>query len=472
MQVSIVSLLALIHLVIGANLLHAQGTAFTYQGRLNDGAGPANGNYDFRFRLASDPLANNYVGGNVFTSAVPISNGLFIATLDFAGAFNGSNYWLEVAVRTNGGVAYTTLSPLQPLTPAPHRRLRRGREQCARRHPERRVERKLFWGGDIQQSGKHFQRRIQRQRRRVDEPECRDARRRGRERLWKTAGNNGTTPGANFLGTTDNQPLELRVNGRRASRLEPTTDVGTTRSNMVNVVNGSAVNVVAAGVRGATISGGGAGFYDGFSYTNSVAADLGTIAGGAGNILQVFFRRVEHRRRQPQQDSRLYNATIAGGVDNTIQGSALSAAIAGGQANQIETNALASTIGGGSQNTIQTLAYLANVGGYNSTIAGGLGNIIGSPYATIGGGGYNTIGTNSNTGVISGGYGNTIANHSWDVTIGGGSYPPSERMPSTQPLAADRPTRLETTHSPQRSRVVCRIRFGPTPFTPPLAAAR
>ena len=29
----------------------AQGTGFTYQGRLNDGANPVNGNYDLRFSL-------------------------------------------------------------------------------------------------------------------------------------------------------------------------------------------------------------------------------------------------------------------------------------------------------------------------------------------------------------------------------------------------------------------------------------
>ncbi len=39
--------------------------------------------------------------------------------------------------------------------------------------------------------------------------------------LWKLGGNAGTTPGANFLGTTDNQALELKVNGQRALRIEP-----------------------------------------------------------------------------------------------------------------------------------------------------------------------------------------------------------------------------------------------------------
>src|SRR5436305_3176677 len=81
----------------------AQGTAFTYQGRLNDTASAANGNYDFRFRLASDALANNYIGGNVFTNGVRVSSGLFTVTLDFGvGIFTGSNLWLEVDVRTNG----------------------------------------------------------------------------------------------------------------------------------------------------------------------------------------------------------------------------------------------------------------------------------------------------------------------------------------------------------------------------------
>src|SRR5262249_10813567 len=34
--------------------------------------------------------------------------------------------------------------------------------------------------------------------------------------FWKTGGNAGTTAGTNFLGTTDNQALEFKVNGQRA----------------------------------------------------------------------------------------------------------------------------------------------------------------------------------------------------------------------------------------------------------------
>src|SRR5260370_42318481 len=75
----------------------AQNTAFTYQGRLDSGGVPASGLYDFRFRLASDPFANNYVDGSVLTNGVPVTNGLFTVAIDFgAGIFNGSNFWLEL----------------------------------------------------------------------------------------------------------------------------------------------------------------------------------------------------------------------------------------------------------------------------------------------------------------------------------------------------------------------------------------
>jgi hypothetical protein len=83
---------------------HAQGTAFTYNGRLNDSGNPANGIYDLQFTIY-DAVTNGNIFGVVTNSATGITNGLFTATLDFGGVFNGSNYWLEVAVQTNGGSA-------------------------------------------------------------------------------------------------------------------------------------------------------------------------------------------------------------------------------------------------------------------------------------------------------------------------------------------------------------------------------
>ena len=45
----------------------AQGTAFTYQGRLNDGANPANGRFDVRVALY-DALTVGVQQGNLLTN--------------------------------------------------------------------------------------------------------------------------------------------------------------------------------------------------------------------------------------------------------------------------------------------------------------------------------------------------------------------------------------------------------------------
>ena len=107
-------------LLAGMNYAAAQGTAFTYQGRINDGGNPANGSYDFRFRLAYDALGSSYAGVPFQTNGVPVSNGQFVTAVDFGGIFTGSNYWLEVDVRTNGESGFTSLSPLQAITPTPY----------------------------------------------------------------------------------------------------------------------------------------------------------------------------------------------------------------------------------------------------------------------------------------------------------------------------------------------------------------
>jgi hypothetical protein len=98
----------------------AQGTGFTYQGQLKDGATPANGAYNLKFTLFDALTAGNQVGISVTDSPVALSNGLFTVSLDFGANFPGANRWLEIGVRTNGGSAYATLTPRQPLTPTPY----------------------------------------------------------------------------------------------------------------------------------------------------------------------------------------------------------------------------------------------------------------------------------------------------------------------------------------------------------------
>jgi hypothetical protein len=97
----------------------AQGTAFTYQGKLNISGTPANGSYDLRFAVC-DAVTNGNVTSVLTNTATGVSNGLFMVTLDFGNVFNGSNYWLEIAAQTNGGATFSTLSPRQPITPTPY----------------------------------------------------------------------------------------------------------------------------------------------------------------------------------------------------------------------------------------------------------------------------------------------------------------------------------------------------------------
>lgn len=121
MKEGIIALLALTSLLGAANSLHAQGTAFTYQGRLQDGTNHATGTYDFTFTIWTNASGPSQVGNTVTNIATGVSNGLFTATMDFGGGvFDGNPRWLEIGVRTNGGGVFTTLSPRQALTAAPY----------------------------------------------------------------------------------------------------------------------------------------------------------------------------------------------------------------------------------------------------------------------------------------------------------------------------------------------------------------
>ena len=343
-----------------------QNSAFTYQGRLDNGGVPTSGLYDFRFRLASDPFANNYVDGSVLTNGVPVTNGLFTVTIDFgATVFNGSNYWLEVDVRTNGGGLYATLNPLQPLTPAPYALFANAANTASNLTGA--LPSSLLSGAygnavTLSNPSNSFSGSYAGDGGSLTNITATTVGGLAPAAIWNLNGN-VVAPGQ-FLGSTNNQPLELRVNGLRGLQLIASPN-GAFQSNVINVINGSPANFVAPGVTAATIGGGGAQFYGGAIPSNSIASSIGTVAGGVGNTIQL-------------------NASVA-------------------------------TIGGGQLNTIQSNSF-------NTTIAGGYGNVIGSAYATIGGGAYHTVGTNSNSGTISGGYNHTIGNNSFDGAIGGGSY--------------------------------------------------
>jgi hypothetical protein len=143
---------------------------------------------------------------------------------------------------------------------------------------------------------------------------------------WHLTGNAGTTPGTNFLGTTDNQALELMVNGERALRLEPLSFAATWGP---NVIGGFSGNFVTGGRVGATIGGGGQ-----TGLVNRVTGDFGTVGGGWNN------------------EAAGYAAVVIGGRGNTASG------------NQ-------ATLGAGQDNT---------AGGDFSTVPGGLNNSASGSY--------------------------------------------------------------------------------------------
>src|ERR1035437_3743854 len=115
--------LLLLTLVSQVATAHAQGTAFTYQGRLNSSGSPANGSYDLAFRLFATNTTGVAIAAPVTNNATVVTNGLFTTTLDFgAGVFTGGSNWLEIAVSTNGANSFAILTPRQQVTPTPYAR--------------------------------------------------------------------------------------------------------------------------------------------------------------------------------------------------------------------------------------------------------------------------------------------------------------------------------------------------------------
>jgi trimeric autotransporter adhesin len=99
----------------------AQGTAFTYQGQLQNTNGPVHGTYNFSFNLFNTNINGTAIAGSVTVSGVVITNGLFTVALDFGSSvWNGQTNWLQIAVETNGASSFTNLSPRQQLTPTPY----------------------------------------------------------------------------------------------------------------------------------------------------------------------------------------------------------------------------------------------------------------------------------------------------------------------------------------------------------------
>lgn len=220
--------------------------------------------------------------------------------------------------------------------------------------------------------------------------------------LWLAAGNTGTAPGAHFLGTTDNQPLEVKVNGSRALRLEPTT------SGAPNVLAGSPRNEISAGVVGATIGGGGAVSHSGTAITNKIQSNFGVISGGGGNGI---LAAADY-------------ASIGGGYLNVISNSALYGVVGGGYANAVGSNA--ATVAGGFLNLAS--GFESAVGGGEGNVANGTASFVGGGVTNVAGGFESVVGGGERNGAfgtnnfIGGGYLNGTTNLAAAIAGGYGNY--------------------------------------------------
>ncbi|HTQ49161.1 MAG TPA: hypothetical protein VMJ12_00525 [Candidatus Acidoferrales bacterium] len=288
----------------------AQGTAFTYQGQLLSTNGPAHGLYDFTFALYNASSGGSQAGSTIQTNGVFVTNGLFVATMDFgAGIFNGTAYWLQIGVRTNAAASFTALSGRQQLTPTPYAIYAEGANAAglAGTIPTGNLSGTYGSSLTLNNAGNIF-----------------DGNGSGltgvnaatlgglnANGFWKTTGNGGTSAGVNFLGTTDNQPLELHVAGSRGLLLVPDPN----GFGEVNVVGGSFNNTV-----GGTSSG------------NSIGGGYGNIATGSDSV-------------------------IAGGFENTNQAS--SSFIGGGAYNTIGINGQDAVVPGGYRNVANGEGSLA-----------------------------------------------------------------------------------------------------------------
>ncbi len=448
------SVVVLLMLISGIVTAEPRGTAFTYQGQLAEGGQPANGIFDLRFTIFDLASGGSAVAGPLTNAAVAVSNGLFTVALDFgAGVFAGDACWLDIGVRTNGSTSdFKQLSLRQPLTPSPYALFApsAGVAATATSVVTGSISNAALAVG-AGDSSRIADGTIAAEDLGPTLPS---------NTFWLLSGNAGTTAGTQFLGTTDNQPLQLQVLGRRAFRLEPTTNETRDFGFSPSIVGGYEGNIVATDAVGATIAGGGREGYIhqitaphgtiGGGDRNTVNGEDGTIAGGGGNVVSAsygfigggLFNTIETNAVNATVGGGQYNkiasdayrsviaggvlndigpgarnSAIGGGYDNNIAADAFRSVIPGGLWNGLDTNAFSSTIGGGERNTVQSNAHCSTIsGGTNHTIE------VDSRYSTIGRGVLNTIQDSATCSVIGGGWGNIIGTVANIGTIGGGMY--------------------------------------------------
>ncbi|MCX6916060.1 MAG: SUMF1/EgtB/PvdO family nonheme iron enzyme [Verrucomicrobia bacterium] len=101
----------------------AQGTGFTYQGRLDSGGVPYSGTAHFRPTLWDDLDSGTQLAINSPPELeVAVTNGLFVLLLDFGAnsQFPGADRWLQLKLRIGNEQFTTVLTPRQKITATPY----------------------------------------------------------------------------------------------------------------------------------------------------------------------------------------------------------------------------------------------------------------------------------------------------------------------------------------------------------------
>jgi hypothetical protein len=226
-----------------------------------------------------------------------------------------------------------------------------------------------------------------------------------RATAWALTGNSGTNPAANFLGTTDAQPLCIRVNNQETFRFNPpgsSAPAWSIQRGGGNQRGLHAVDLQSARSAATQVASGDYSVIGG-GQNNTASGHYATTGGGYNNTASGFSATVGGG--QENTASGLY-ATIGGGYHNTASG-LLTATVGGGQ-NNTASNQHA-TVGGGQQNTAS---------GYSATVGGGWLNTASVEYATVGGGRQNTASGQYAT--VGGGWNNAASGEY--SAIPGGSY--------------------------------------------------
>jgi Chaperone of endosialidase len=196
---------------------------------------------------------------------------------------------------------------------------------------------------------------------------------------WTLDGNGGN-PAGSYLGTADSQPLVLKMNAAQVANFAGatgTTDGGLDAVTGTNILLGDPNNSIAAGVVGATVSGGGTFVSLVSPQTVGTGAHWATIGGGFGNVVNGFA------------------ATVSGGDSNTAHGT--ESTVGGGLINQASNY---STVSGG---------YGSFASGSYSAIAGGYSNSASGLYSAVTGGSSNTA--SGDLSAVAGGENNQAGGH-------------------------------------------------------------